>query len=61
MPGPVLSSKTGKQYTPQLSDLGKKKKGGVAVKRQASQGFAGNFGGRGGAAASNDNGLNLMV
>ena len=23
MPGPVLSSKTGKQYTPQLGDLGK--------------------------------------
>ena len=24
-PGPVLSSKTGKQYVPKISDLGKKK------------------------------------
>ena len=56
MPGPVLSSKTGKQYTPQLGDLGKKKpagRGGAmggAVKRQGSQGM-----GRG------SGGLDLMV
>ena len=61
MPGPVLSAKTGKQYTPQLAELGKKKKGGgAAIKRQSSQGFPGNFGGKGGASAQGG-GLNLMV
>ena len=57
MPGPVLSSKTGKQYTPQLTDLGKKKPaarmgGAAAMKRQGSQGI-----GRGGGGG----GLDLMV
>ena len=51
MPGPVLSAKTGKQYTPQLSDLGKKKsnprqKAPQGIKRQASSG-AGRGGGNG--------------
>jgi len=37
-PGPVLSSKTGKQYVPQLSELGKKKPPAVkkAMARQSS-------------------------
>ena len=55
MPGPVLSAKTGKQYTPQLSELGKKKKG-AAPKRQASQG---NYGAKG--AAAMGGGLDLMI
>ena len=43
MPGPVISSKNGKQYTPQLSDLGKKRPPmGAQLKIQASSGLASN-------------------
>ena len=60
MPGPVLSAKTGKQYTPQLADLGKKKnpvrqKAPPGIKRQASYGA-----GRGGDNGSGG-GLDLFI
>jgi len=47
LPGPVLSSKTGKEYMPNIADLGKKKKmhsqigsaaSGRGMRRQNSQG-----------------------